>query len=289
MTESNERYISFKAPDKEALSALLMKAKGPNRSLRKFAEEIGINVSTLSRIATGKITGVPSIDTIKGIAKHADPESGVTFNMLLQAAGLVRAGAVNENFQKFYNAVMSIIVNELLLRNYHVKNVYRRNSMTTLDSILGRCFLDLSLQTDALGKENATWLFDFWTRRESDKEDDAFLDRIRQWLLMYTGMYAYNEGSLDRLSVVLTEDDCYRRLLKYLKGYNTSLNISVILVDLSTERVVEEYVIKHSQPKPVFYQIADPMISNDNGLKNLMDTAEITLNMNTGNESGGSE
>lgn len=289
MTESNERYISIKAPDKEALSALLMKAKGPHRSLRGFAENIGINVSTLSRIASQKITGVPSLDTIKGIAKHADPESGVTIEMLLRAAGLTREGEFRENYQKFYNAVMSIIVNELLLRNYHVKNVYRRNSMTALESILGRCFLDLSLQTDALGKENATWIFDFWTRRESDKDDSALIDRIRQWLLMYTGMYAYNEATLDKLSVVMVDENCYRQLLKYLKGYNTRFNISVILVDLSTEKVVDEYVIKYQQPTPVFYQITEPVISEDNGLTNLMDTAEITLDMNTGNESGGNE
>ena len=41
------QYTRVKAPDKKLLAEYVMRAKGPERSMRQFAEEIGVNASTL--------------------------------------------------------------------------------------------------------------------------------------------------------------------------------------------------------------------------------------------------
>ena len=41
------QYSRVKAPDKNLLAEYVMRAKGPERSMRQFAEEIGVNSSTL--------------------------------------------------------------------------------------------------------------------------------------------------------------------------------------------------------------------------------------------------
>ena len=51
------QYSRIKPPDKDLLAEYVVRAKGPERSMRQFAEEIGVNASTLSRIVNKKTAG----------------------------------------------------------------------------------------------------------------------------------------------------------------------------------------------------------------------------------------
>ena len=75
--EKLSQYVRIHDPDKDKLSELVVKAKGPKRSMRKFAEEIGVNPSTLSRLVNQKTAGASTDKLIAEIAAHADPESGI--------------------------------------------------------------------------------------------------------------------------------------------------------------------------------------------------------------------
>ena len=86
--EKLSQYVRIHDPDKDRLSELVIKAKGPKRSMRKFAEDIGVNPSTLSRLVNQKTAGANTDRLIAEIAAHADPESGVTFEQLVEAHGL---------------------------------------------------------------------------------------------------------------------------------------------------------------------------------------------------------
>ena len=85
--EKLSEYVRTRDPDRDKLSELVVKAKGPKRSMRKFAEEIGVNPSTLSRLVNQKTAGAVTDKLIAEIATHADPESGVTFEELIDAGG----------------------------------------------------------------------------------------------------------------------------------------------------------------------------------------------------------
>lgn len=68
----------------QELSDLIKKAQG-KRSAKKYAEEAGVDSSTLYRTLKG--IHRPGIDVLQKLANHADPESGVTIEMLIAARG----------------------------------------------------------------------------------------------------------------------------------------------------------------------------------------------------------
>ena len=88
MNNSNYEY-TIEECDKKSLARLVDLAKGPYRTMKEYANACGINPSTLSRIINGKNKGKSKIENIEKMAEYADPESGVTLEMLLDANGYV--------------------------------------------------------------------------------------------------------------------------------------------------------------------------------------------------------
>lgn len=255
-----DRYVRIKSPDKEALADLVLKAKGKDRSLRQFADDLGVNASTLSRIVNMKTASSNSDALIADIADHADPNSNVTFERLMEAHGMILKDKVSgSEWATFGESAKAVIVKELVRRNYTMQSSSRWEGPVFLGSVLGNCYLDLELHTNALGKEDAVWMFDFFSPgRGGAKSNEQELNRIRQWLLMFAGMLCFNEGKVDRLSIVISEQATYEKVVEYCKGYSTKFGMSIILIDLERCVVVDEYVIADKQPeRPVFYPIED--------------------------------
>lgn len=258
--EKLDSYVRIKSPDKDALAELVIRAKGPSRSLRQFADELGVNVSTLSRIVNKKTASANSDALIADIADHADENSGVTLEMLLTAHGMAPKSQVGGNEMFAYGeAAQATLIKELVLRKYTVNSNTQWKRGVALDSIMGRCYLDFELHTNALGKEDSVWLFDFQAPGKGGvRSIDQQLNRIRQWMLMYAGMLCFNEGKVDRLSLVISERNVYDRMLEVLKGYKTRYGLSLILIDLERSIVVEEFVVgEENGSHPVFYPITE--------------------------------
>jgi len=257
-------YTRIKTPDKDALADLVIKAKGPTRSLRQFADDLGVNVSTLSRIVNKKTSRANSDTLIADIADRADPNSNVTFELLMEAHGMaLKETITGRSMFLFAESASNIIFRELVRRGYSISGMLHegsttRNRMASLDSIMGRCYLDLEVHTNALGKEDSVWLFDFHTNHAGLRNKHQYMDRIRQWLLMYAGMIAFNEGKVDRLSVVIAEREIYDELLTHLEGYTMRNGMSLMLIDMETGTVVDEYVLSDApRSNPVFYPIEE--------------------------------
>lgn len=261
-----DRYFRIKSPDKEALADLVVKAKGPNRSMRQFAEELGVNASTLSRIINKKTASSNSDDLIADIADHADPDSNVTFERLMEAHGMALKDKASGNIWATYNESASdTIVCELTRRHYKVQRTMRWDSPIFLGSVLGNCYLDMEVHTDALGKSDSAWLFDFFAPGSGGvKNKEQEIDRIRQWMLMYAGMMAFNTGRADRLSVVLSERDVYDEVIRHCEGYSLPFEMSVILIDLERTVIIEEYVLNDKPyDNPVFFTLDADEESDD--------------------------
>ena len=67
-------YIRTGKADLEVLSQLVLSAKG-ERSMNDFANECGVNTSTISRIINMKNTTACSDEVLVAISKAADPNS----------------------------------------------------------------------------------------------------------------------------------------------------------------------------------------------------------------------
>lgn len=251
-------YTRVKDPDKDMLAELTVRAKGPKRSLRQFAEELRVSPSTLSRIVNKKTASANSDLLIADIAEHADPESGVTFEKMMEAHGMAMRDKTLGAITHFREVTTGTVLKELLRRGYKVNDFSGFGKPAHLDSILGRCYLDLELHTDALGKDDSVWMFDFFVQRGEDPVSPDWLNRIRQWMLMYAGMMCFNEKKVDRLSVVISEESTFDAMIPFLEGYTSSVNISLILIDLENRAITNEYVIKDDPySDPVFFPIKD--------------------------------
>lgn len=257
-------YVRIRTPDKDALAELVIRAKGPTRSLRQFADDLGVNVSTLSRIVNKKTSRANSDTLIADIADHADSNSNVTFELLMDAHGMALKETISgKSMFLFAESARNVILKELVRRGYSISGMhhdgrYTRKQMASLDSVMGRCILDLEVHTNALGKDESVWLFDFQTNTAGARSKRQYMDRIRQWMLMYAGMLAFNEGKVDRLSVVIAEREIYEELLNYLEGYSLRSGMSLILIDMEQGTVVDEYVLSHDPyANPVFFAVED--------------------------------
>lgn len=262
--EKLNQYMRVKAPNKEALAELVIKAKGPNRSMRQFADDLGVNASTLSRIVNKKTARSNADTLIADIADHADEESGVTFEMLMEAHGMMRRENMAGGIKTFRESAIGTILKELTQRNYIVSSISGPTNPPALDSILGHCYTDLEIHTSALGKEDSVWMFNFFPTRGGENPTRVNVERIRQWMLMFAGMLSFNEGKVDRFSGVVADEETYHELLKYFEGYTSSQGMSMILIDMENNRIVDEFVFKE-EPKsePVFFPIDDEEIDED--------------------------
>lgn len=260
------KYRRVTSPDKDLLAELVISAKGPRRSMRQFAKDCNVNPSTMSRVINKKTQGANSDDLIAAIADHADPDSGVTFEMLMKAHGMALisddSGAVLRVHIETGNR---IIKEELLKRGYSIKE----GQEPWLKSFLGGCYIKMDIRTDALGEENSVWLMDIWTLRPSEVNDvEKASDRLLQWLLMYIGMLNVDSRHVDRFSVVISNEALYWYAVEKLEQFIYRNDISVILVDLGAEKVVEEYLVKMDRRvtnENVFYKVEEKTQEGDDG------------------------
>lgn len=81
-------YVEMNLADKQKMADLLCKAKGESRSLRKFADDIDVNVSTISRISNKKIARHVDSEVIAKMAAGAESENENLFDELMNANGM---------------------------------------------------------------------------------------------------------------------------------------------------------------------------------------------------------
>ena len=80
-------YVRITQPDKDRLSSLTELAIG-NRSVRDFAKDCGVHPSTIYRLLKKEQSSANTDYVIAAIAENADPQSGVTMDMFIEAHGL---------------------------------------------------------------------------------------------------------------------------------------------------------------------------------------------------------
>lgn len=220
-------------PNKELLAKLVTLAKGP-RSMRQFADELGVNPSTLSRIVNQKTASSNSDELILAISDHADPESGVTLEMLMVAHGMTKIGSPRAKMILFRN----IITGELTSRGYSI----RLGDEPYLESVLGTCRIAIDIRTNALGCENGAWLFDFWGLFDEEvKEKEKAVEKLKQWMLMYAGMLGMQSRCINAFSVVTDSELLFREAQKSLQAFTLDHPFSIILVNTITCKVEDEY------------------------------------------------
>ena len=227
-----------KEGDPEKLIDLVRAAMG-KRSQRKFAEDLGVNVSSISRILSGKVSEVSNTLLAK-IAANADPDSGVTLEALMDAQGMVIAENRAQLASKFEESCRRIIADALLQKGYSVSYPEEKQSYTS------RYMCDFEIRTNAVKGER--WLFEVKMYSQYSKLP-AGVGSSRIWL--DSAMAAYYRGeNIGRVSLVVDHRTIFEQMKIRLREVPIRDEISVILVSVGAGKVIEEFVAPMTDGEP---------------------------------------
>lgn len=249
-------FTRFGPADKDKLSELVVRAKGPAIALSQFAKKCEVNPSTLSRIVNKKNVGNSSDVLILKIAENADPNSGITLDLLMEAHGMKRINSGmdkdtrNALYYKCLEDTRAIFINELMKRKYSINLPAERTSYNAFEHNFRANF---EVRTNALnGNDDTLWLFEMWP---DVAKPTATI--IRKKILMILGLYYLSEIQADKFSFVVYNEKLFIELTNSLKGYTYPNSFSVIYVDIRNNEVVAEENLSDTFniEKEVFYKV----------------------------------
>lgn len=218
--------------DLDKLIELVALAKG-NRSQRKFAEDVGVNVSSISRILGGKVTEI-SNELLAKIAVAAEPDSGVTLEMLMEAQGIIARQDRSMLAHKFEDDCRRIFCDELLKRGHSVS--YAKHPKREQDGLIW----DFDIITDALPRGEGRWIVEVKTMTQYGRFPVG-IGRTRIWLDSAMAYY-YRGGVAGRISLIVDEASAFNQIKARLSALTIKDEISVILISTAAGKILEEYV-----------------------------------------------
>lgn len=230
--------------DKTETAALVNAAKG-NRSIRRFAECILVNPSSISRILNEQVTEINS-ELLAKIVAYAEPDSGVTIEKMMFAQGLVRSEDCIMQYQRYEAACRRIITDELLQRGYSVSYI----KTPTLEN--GRT-CDFRIKTDAFSPDEGEWLFEC-KMLSAYSNLPLGVGRTGIWLESAMAYY-YSGKKAKRISLIVDHLDTFELMKAHLQEFCIPNEISVLYISLTQGRVLDEYVAPLTdgrEPKKIF-------------------------------------
>lgn len=259
------QYSRIKPPDKDLLAEYVVRAKGPERSMRQFAEEIGVNASTLSRIVNKKTAGANSDSLIADIAAHADKNCGITFEMLMQAHGMCSSGNMRNRLAhgtEIESVYEDIIIKALLNRGYSVARLEPEYHRT----IAGGFVFDMKLKTDAIPRGDGIWGFEFCRVQTPPHGVNAHIGAMKAMNVMrrlsrVAGLFADYQYKYDRVSIVVNDSEAFCEIQKRLEQCYLKIEVTIILINLETGDVDDEFMVPwigEAKCESVFTPLPEP-------------------------------
>lgn len=242
-------FFQLTAPDKMKLAELLLKAKGPSRTMADFAQLTGISTSTLSRIANGKLTKPLNHKLLRTVYDCSDSAANFSFNELLLANGTVEKEAYEKGramTQRLFSREEAVtlerhaknaVVNALLARGARIQSVMNASEPDRQDAPFGIClYYDFSFYiADA---PEPLWFFEVIANgRMPVRAGDAFRKAARVFLL---DAWQPEFFSGKKYSFIFFRRRTFEHFVMTYRGAPIHAAVSAILVDPAAEEVIEE-------------------------------------------------
>lgn len=235
--------------DREKTVDLFNRAMGP-RSKRKFADDLGVNVSSVSRISNGQVNEInPSL--LAKIAFYADPNSDVTLDQLMEAQGLIDSKERAKLSYRYEEECRRIMVDELLRRG----NSVNYGSQPELDDIQKQMFADFVIKTNALGAEESRWIVECKMMSQYSMLPIGS-GRSKIWIDSAMAYY-YCGGEAGRISLIVDNRAVFEQMKKKMSELTVPDEISVILISTSQGKILDEYAVPLKDNRKPVYPITD--------------------------------
>ena len=216
------------------------------RSMSKFATEIGVNTSSISRILSGKVLEVSS-ELLAKIAAYSDSESGVTLEKLMLAQGLSTPALNYNKMMTREQDYIQVVVEGLCAYGYTAGKLKE----TQLKDVFTKK-KEKVITTNAISKGAGWWHLSLDCFNEKSK---MLADHFDRWLQYSMSRYYCGETKIGRFTRMFDDRERFERAKSRIADYIISDEISIMLISPEERRVIEEYIIPlrdGSTPKSVF-------------------------------------
>lgn len=249
-------YRKVRGPDLQKLAELVKLARGA-RSVRRFAEELGVSPSTISRLENGKASGISNELLVK-IAEHADPTSGVSLHSLLLANGMDRPKNLNplRLLKEFEIVASDVVRNELYQAGYSFVNAKE----TSIPGYNGYS-PDMVMESNSI---NGVWMFDFmWVGKERDDRHTRWgAARVVEKVFQFMSIFYCGPSEIKKVSIVINSPETFDYVVESLKSRLDGIKIkdlmSVILIDEDKRYIAKEWYLPTEQATPKVFKCEPP-------------------------------
>lgn len=283
-------YVAAFVPDMPRIIEYVKKAKGPNRTMAKFAADcsgegnVSVSASTLSRIVNLKKAKPLSEELIRAMVKNAaDPEE-ISFYGFMRANGMIPKeeqensekrrsdlgmtlpdlSTIRENENR---TIKNIIGDELNARDYMLQflpNIPLEDNPRG-SFLLGR--YRCSFVVRAHGIEPKYWGFHVYRSLRDDKESSlsekhlefALSRKMRSWSWIFLRDQWESELFSDikiKNTFLFTDSEAFELFCKNMQEVSVNTNMSAMLIDLQKQEIVSEIPFKRRDGR-VFESLLD--------------------------------
>lgn len=260
-TQYMQHWTQLVKPDMKQMADLIVRAKGPDRTMAEFADAVGTSASTLSRAVNLKATRPISYDILVGIAENAEEGSGIDLEGLLYADGYRKkrereVSGDNEipDKMKRRNDIVSVLQGRLLATGAQVA---LDKCYVEAEPELDKYFFDYGypshgetiFKTDLF--EGSTHWVVYPCSYVSLKEDESdAVERIDFLLKQVSDVLMIDRWRPEQLAGVrftfaIADEVIYRHFLRAMRDLKAEFNncFTVMLVDIDKTEIVEETVL----------------------------------------------
>jgi len=262
----NREYLSMYVPDKAGLAELLGQAKG-NGTMAEFAKKCGVSATTFSRIMNQNIAKPLTKELISVIAQNAAASSGVDYEALMRANGMIPKDEMRRNpvdsekwerkqkkREELETNVWTILVERLYERGYMLRLLKDAEDENTKYGLVTYSDYSVRLQ----GFEPSTWNFkvDYYKTQGdllNERETESLKYRIMRKNATLFLRDAWEEKSLEGSmnSFVFIDPAMFELFCDMLKDVQVNSWMSAILIDSSKRKIVKEQPIPRKDGKDV--------------------------------------
>ncbi len=244
---------------KAAIASLIEQAKGNDRSYSSYAKDAGISVAAMSRIRGGDY--IPKPLTMKKLTSdEAKPRGGITFEILMQAAGYEsedaadarRFGVDEENEKEPYISFQTNKWNDRralinMCRMYEMECtsqiytafadkgfIFKKAERKISYGEAVYCDLDIEIMDQSI----KNWKFEFKFIPEGKK--------LYNPTMIYSALglaLRITVNSETKLTIVINSEELFQKFKKFEHSLAFRGELSMVLYDSSSKRFVDEFYL----------------------------------------------
>ena len=251
-------YVEMNLADKQRMADLLCKAKGESRSLRKFADDIDVNVSTISRISNKKIARHVDSEVIAKMAAGAESENENLFDELMSANGMQKV-IVETHCIDLKQQQLRVLTYCDKLKKISPRQVSVYEWLDQTWKAIANSLTEADIKYEIEFEDSNSYFWDY--RVTSDVIDGDWVFDVKKCLnfsairsverSIYKIMadhFRLDHDDYGKISIVLDNVLAYKEIVNKFERFAPPFEMSFILV--SKFRVEEEFILKNPDGSP---------------------------------------